>query len=363
MTSLPAPNRDPGFDINTATNTFYKALADRLKSGQMTLDQARAAQAEMRALQLNPAAANRQAATDIAQRHLQVGQYSPANVAAQQAAQQPQGGLTLAKTAQGVGGMGQSVNPVTAPPSPPRPPEEIMVTPQRMPEIVAPPPPPMPQGVGGMELPVANTGGNIAPRTVPHDYDPAAQYRDFGQQLLGLVKSGAMTVEQANALKAPVFNAVKLGNSAEGYQQMQNALGAASQPVRNALVAGGQQMGGQNMGQSVNPVTPPPMAYPGGTPNFNERTGLYTPDNQGLSGFMSRFGNLLNKGPGRSIGYRAFDEGVGGGVMPMQGVGKAPQMTMLPKTMPQAAVAPPASAPQGMAMGGLLRKYYGGGMC
>ena len=84
-------NPDPGFDINTATNTFYKALADRLKSGQMTLDQARAAQAEMRALQLNPAAANRQAATDIAQRHLQVGKYSPS---------QPNGGLTQAQTAQ-----------------------------------------------------------------------------------------------------------------------------------------------------------------------------------------------------------------------------------------------------------------------
>lgn len=357
-------NRDPDFDINVAFNTMNKRLGELVNSGKMSLDQARAAQSEMRALQLNPAAANRQAATDIFQRHLQVGKYHPENVAAAQraaerAAQQPQGGLTLAQPAQGVGGTGQSFNPVTAPPSPPRPPEEIMVTPyQRMPEIVTPPPP-MPQGVGGMELPVANTGGNIAPRTVPHDYDPAAQYRDFGQQLLGLVKSGAMTVEQANALKAPVFNAVKLGNSAEGYQQMQNALGAASQPVRNALVAGGQQMGGQNMGQSVNPVTPPPMAYPGGTPNFNERTGLYTPDNQGLSGFMSRFGNLLNKGPGRSIGYRAFDEGVGGGVMPMQGVGMAPQMPM----PPQAAVSPPASAPQGMAMGGLLRKYYGGGMC
>ena len=90
MTSLPMP-QDPEFNINTATNTFYKALADRLKSGQMTLDQARAAQAEMGALQLNPAAANRQAATDIAQRHLQVGKYSPS---------QPNGGLTQAQTAQ-----------------------------------------------------------------------------------------------------------------------------------------------------------------------------------------------------------------------------------------------------------------------
>ena len=73
---------DPEFNINTATNTFFKALGDRVASGQMTLDQARAAQAEMRALQLNPAMANRAAATEIAQRNLQVGPYSPNNVAA-----------------------------------------------------------------------------------------------------------------------------------------------------------------------------------------------------------------------------------------------------------------------------------------
>ena len=69
--------QDPGFNINTATNTFFKALGDRVASGQMTLDQARAAQAEMRALQLNPAMANRAAATEIAQRNLQVGPYAP----------------------------------------------------------------------------------------------------------------------------------------------------------------------------------------------------------------------------------------------------------------------------------------------
>jgi hypothetical protein len=68
---------DPDFNINTATNTFFKSLGDRVASGQMTLDQARAAQAEMRALQLNPAMANRAAATEIAQRNLQVGPYAP----------------------------------------------------------------------------------------------------------------------------------------------------------------------------------------------------------------------------------------------------------------------------------------------
>jgi len=78
--TLAATRPDPEFNINTATNTFFKSLGDRVASGQMTLDQARAAQAEMRALQLNPAMANRQAATEIAQRHLQVGPYSPNNM-------------------------------------------------------------------------------------------------------------------------------------------------------------------------------------------------------------------------------------------------------------------------------------------
>ena len=69
----PAPtmgNPDPGFDINTATNTFYRSLADRVKSGQMTVPQAQEAQAAMRQLQLNPQMATRQAATDLAQRDL-----------------------------------------------------------------------------------------------------------------------------------------------------------------------------------------------------------------------------------------------------------------------------------------------------
>ena len=93
--------------------------------------------------------------------------------------------------------------------------------------------------------------------------------------------------------------------------------GAAATPS-DMIMRLRQMMGGQPRSAEVDPgfnIPSPPMAYRGGTPNFNEMTGLYTPDSQGLSGFMSRFGNLLNKGPGRGIGYRAFDEGVGGGMM------------------------------------------------
>lgn len=93
-----APRPDPQFNINTATNTFFKALADRVASGQMTLDQARAAQAQMRQLQLNPQMANRAAATQVAQRALQVGPYAaqPRTPMAQPAPQ----GLTLSNVPQ-----------------------------------------------------------------------------------------------------------------------------------------------------------------------------------------------------------------------------------------------------------------------
>ena len=75
--TLAAQPAAPAFDINNAMNTFNQQLGERVTSGQMTLDQARAAQAEMTALQRSPNA-TREQATDIAQRQMQVGQYAPA---------------------------------------------------------------------------------------------------------------------------------------------------------------------------------------------------------------------------------------------------------------------------------------------
>jgi hypothetical protein len=74
--TLAAQPAAPAFDINNAMNTFNQQLGQRVTSGQMTLDQARAAQAEMTALQRSPNA-TREQATDIAQRQMQVGQYAP----------------------------------------------------------------------------------------------------------------------------------------------------------------------------------------------------------------------------------------------------------------------------------------------
>ena len=302
MTSLPMPNSDPGFNINTAFNTMNQRLGELVRSGKMSIDQARAAQAEMRALQLNPAAANRQAATDIAQRHLQVGQYSPANVAAQQAAQQPQGGLTLAKTAQGVGGAAPAASPYDAAAAYRQNAMGLanavqsgQMTADRARQLQAPlfdavKMGSTPQGQAAMNLAATQAQGGMPIA----GYDPAAQYRGFSQELAGMIRQGAITPAQANAIKSSVFDATKLGNSNQGYNQMQASLAAAR----------------QQMAQYPMPITPRtnPMAAPHAA----------QPTPQGLT-----MGNV-----------------------PQQGV--APQ---------------PMSAPQGMAMGGLMEKYYGGGMC
>lgn len=240
-----------------------------------------------------------------------------------------------------------------------------------------------PEGQAAMNAAAAQAQGGMP----MSGYDAAAQYRNFGQELMGMIKSGALTVEQANALKAPVFNAVKLGNSNAGYQQMQAALNAAR-----------QQMGGQNMGQSVNPVTPPPPML---QPPEREVIGQRSPI-PGVHGGDTRIFApttpppmpqppmpVMPPPPVQGGGIGAF---LGRPGEVPQGVGTPPVSEMLRKQMsemlnpkpPQGSFVDtmpklnmpqdpnfrfgqtPQQAPQnaqGMAMGGLLRKYYGGGMC
>lgn len=361
---------DPGFDINIATNTFYKALGDRVKSGQMTLDQARAAQAEMRALQLNPAAANRQAATEIAQRHLQVGPYSPANVAAQKAAQQPQGGLTQAAPYDAAAAYRQNAQKLA---------EAVkagQISVQRAQQLQAPlfaavKMGSTPEGQAAMNAAAAQAQGGM-PMT---GYDPALQYRNFSQVLLDNVRNGRLTMEQANALKAPVFEATKLGNTTEGYNQAQKAMIAAQQHFMPAqpqeiMVTPYQPMpeivtpppspayydpGGPVMPPPPMPVMPPPPvvydtfrpetpppAQGGGIGAFLGRQG----EAPQAGGMLPRLAEMLNPQPRQPTGVNNTTFIAGD---PNFRFGETPQVK-----------APNA---QGMAMGGLLRKYYGGGMC
>ncbi len=62
---------------------------------------------------------------------------------------------------------------------------------------------------------------------IPTQYDAAASYRDFGQELLRMIQSGQITPERANQLKADVYAATKLGNTDQGQQAMNAAIGAA----------------------------------------------------------------------------------------------------------------------------------------
>lgn len=277
MTSLPMP-QDPEFNINTATNTFYKALGDRVASGQMTLDQARAAQAEMRALQLNPAAANRQTATDIAQRHLQVGRYAPS---------QPQGGLTAIA------------------PQPIR--EQPIQMPMRAyydPSGPVMPQPPEREVIGYMTPPPGVRSGDT---------------RIFADQPM-----------------------------------------AQPHVIDNRI--------GPNFGKPMQPEGSRGLASIGGM----------------LSKFAEQFRNAKSMPKTYTSAPRQLTQEEILGITSMaqrpQGVGMAPQMPMKPQgltlsnvpqqqrltlsNVPQQGVVPqPMSAPQGMAMGGLMEKYYGGGMC
>ena len=354
MTSLPQPNQDPGFNINTATNTFYKALADRLKAGQMTLDQARAAQAEMRALQLNPAAANRQAATDIAQRHLQVGQYSPANVAAQQAAQQPQGGLTLAQP-QGVGGMGQSVNPVTPPQRMPQPPVMSVMTPPPTrtyydPEGPVMPPPPMPQP---QELPVAPTmperhsdyGIPLWMQLGPGPERDAA-YAQFmksqggGMQPKGI--GGMLQPDSGYGSQQPMISDMAYRGP---YKKPQGLAGIMGRLLDKGI--GNDPMQPGFIGKHFTGDAPPP-----GKKYIETPEGLVPVPINDMPMRPS-----TGPGLGGALGMTMQPQG-----LTLSGPGVGKQLTLSNAPM-QATAAPAASAPQGMAMGGLLRKYYGGGMC
>lgn len=308
MSSPPPPVSDPDFDINIAMNTFSKQLGERVRSGQMTVADAQRAQAQMRALQVNPAMANRAAATEIAQRALQVGPYHPSNIAAQQAAAQPvtnpvsdyianmnapaaeqkpdivqmlgKYNLGAAPGALGgtLGGIGlQSVDapaPTTPPPPVPRYMDPINSD-DFIPRNVRSPMTVMDtlnlaRTLGTAPQQLASIVGMPMAGYDPAGYDPAAQYRGFGNDLMALINSGAITPQQANAIKAPVFEAVRLGNTNQGYNQMQAA-----------LAAGRQQMGQytapvQPMPQPVQPVQTQPM--PQGQPTPGQPTpvqGMY----------------------------------------------------------------------------------------
>jgi polyhydroxyalkanoate synthesis regulator phasin len=272
------------FNINNAMNTFNQQLGARVASGQMTMDQARAAQAEMTALQRMPNA-TREQATNVAQRQMQVGQYAPTPVT-------PQGGLTLVNVPQRLT-LGNTPQPVE---------DTVGVNAEAgiplwmrlgLPRP-AQPATPMPQ---------ADTGFNIN-----------NAMNTFNQQLGQRVASGQMTLDQARAAQAEM-----------------TALQRTANPTREQAT---------NVAQSqlqVGPYAPQPgmprIGYRYPRPEAPQAAPMPMPPTPRMRMAMPRQPSGVNNST-----FMAGD--------PNFRFGQTPQQ-----------MAPNA---QGMAMGGLMAKYYGG---
>ena len=86
-------------------------------------------------------------------------------------------------------------------------------------------------------------GGPVAPvkkKALP-TYNASAAYQQFGADLKRMIDSGQLTLEQANALKAPAFEATRLRDAKQQQQAMDAALAGArgqmSKPSFNASAA------------------------------------------------------------------------------------------------------------------------------
>jgi hypothetical protein len=251
--------------------------------------------------------------------------------------QQQAQGLTLSNVPQ------QPMMPVAPIPQP-----EIVVTGQRMPQQPTMPVAPQ-QPVGGLTV-----GTQTPQRGTMLSYDPAAQYRQFSTQLADMIKSGQITPERANQLKAPLFEATKLGNSFEGYKAMQ----AAQQNATGMMPRQGYD---------------PAAEYRGlGTTIGSMMQNQYNPDGltPAQANAMKAAMFEATKMGNTNAGYDAMQKAIAAAdaqlSVPLRGVPNAPmppQQPAAPRQLsPEEAMAiTSAQQPTGMALGGLMRKY--GGMC
>lgn len=139
-------------------------------------------------------------------------------------------------------GAGFSINPAAYVPTPVSaglgsiaPTPSAVMTPAPAPAAApapAPAPAPTPAPVATPAPAPAPTASNYG--VMPTGYNVAQDYRNFGQQLAQAIKSGQLTVAQANELKAPVFEATRLGSSQAGYENMQKILEAQQAALQAA---------------------------------------------------------------------------------------------------------------------------------
>lgn len=103
-----------------------------------------------------------------------------------------------------------------------------------------------PEGQAAMQKALAASTGQLPMQ----GYNAGQQYQAFGQELAGMIQSGKLTPQQANALKNSVYEASRLGNTNAGYEAMQKALTSAR----------GQMGVGFNDGGYVGMAPPNPYA-------------------------------------------------------------------------------------------------------
>ena len=63
-------------------------------------------------------------------------------------------------------------------------------------------------------------GGLLGSLRPQPSFNASAAYQDFGRELKGMIDSGQLTLEQANALKAPAFEATRLRDVGQQQQAM-----------------------------------------------------------------------------------------------------------------------------------------------
>jgi hypothetical protein len=85
-------------------------------------------------------------------------------------------------------------------------------------------------------------------------FDASASYQKFGADLKDMIDSGQLTIEQANALKAPAFEATRLRDPAQQESAMYAALAAARMPSGVGSAPG--------VGVRAEPKRPEPPTYP-----------------------------------------------------------------------------------------------------
>jgi len=78
-------------------------------------------------------------------------------------------------------------------------------------------------GKAAMDAALASSSGKLPLQ----GYDGGQQYQAFGQELAGMLQSGQITPQQANALKSQVYEASRLGNTSAGKAAMDAAISAS----------------------------------------------------------------------------------------------------------------------------------------